>query len=111
MRNLTEEMAEAREAALLARVRAVVREEIGLAFGALARSADKADIAYDTPEIESRVYSGVQTVAEAALQDIRLCWTEGHLHEEWGQVYETCRRCRAPQPNPFETKDQTDGTS
>lgn len=104
MRNLTEEMAEAREAALLARVRAVVREEIALAFGALAVSADKAD-GYETPEIEGRIYSGLKEVAEAAVRDIKLCWTEGHLHEEWGQVYEKCRRCGAEQENPFETKE------
>lgn len=93
------------------RIRAIVREEIGQALGALGRAADDLDMPYETAEIDSRVYSGAAQVAQRALSELIQCWTEGHEFKSiWNKPLETCRRCGAPVPtpvNPFE--EETDG--
>lgn len=87
-------------------VRALVREEIRAALGALAQTADDCDMPYETPELDSRAYQAGREVAQRALIELKKCWTEGH---EFKTIYNeptvTCRRCLTPVPepvNPFE---------
>lgn len=112
MRNLTEELAQARDAALLARVQAVVREEITVALRALALAAAEADMPYETGELESAGLAAVGRSATSAVENLLQCWNGEHDFEDWrGYRQETCRRCGAEQPNPFETKEDDHGTS
>lgn len=87
------------------RLRAVVREEITRALDALARSADACNMAYETPEIDSRAYQAGREVATGALASLTRCWTDGHaFSSDWGEALSECRRCGAPAPDPFQEK-------
>lgn len=111
MRNLTEELAQAREAALLDKVRAVVREEIAKAFGALARESAYLDYPYETAELDSRALSNIKEAAEGTVKRLTC------PHEEYSTWHDVpkCARCGEPEPeprNPFETnEDETNATS
>ncbi len=90
------------------RIRAIVREEISHALGALDLAANSLD-GYDTPELDSRAYSAGREVAQRALSELKHCWTEDHVFKSiWDEPRDTCRRCGAPVPepvNPFEEKN------
>lgn len=105
MRNLTEELAQARDAALLARVQAVVREEITMALRALALAAAEADMPYETGELESAGLAAVGRSATSAVENLLQCWNGEHAFEDWrGYAAESCSRCGTPRVNPFEAK-------
>lgn len=112
MRNLSEELERARTAALVELIRTLVREEIALALNAVARAADELDAPYETAELDSRAYQAGKQVAATAVGNLKRCWTEGHENQDWfGRSIPECRRCGAPVSDPFETKDENDGTS
>lgn len=85
-------------------IRAVVREEIVNALGALSRASDDLDVPYETGDLESSALMAIGKAADNAV---------GRLtcpHEEY--VVWTgpsrCRRCGEPEPeqkNPFEEEN------
>jgi hypothetical protein len=95
------------------RIRAIVREEIAQALGALDLAAHDLDD-YETPELDARAYQAGRQVAQQALRELKECWTEGHTFKSiWDEPRDTCRRCGAPVPepeNPFEDRTKNDGT-
>lgn len=110
MRLNDEKMRKAREA----RIRAIVREEIVAALGALAREAADQDTPYDTAELDSRALGNIEKVAEGAVRRLTC------PHEEYYTWHDVpkCARCSEPEPepvNPFEpehehTYDDNEGT-
>ncbi len=89
-------------------VRAVVREEIVKAFGALAREAQGLDVPYDTDREDSNVYRLITRAAEGAAQRLT-CEHEEYFPWAGGP---RCSDCDEPQPQPADPfKEETDGTS
>ncbi|HEU5039526.1 MAG TPA: hypothetical protein VFT84_01820 [Gemmatimonadales bacterium] len=83
------------------RVRAIVREEITRALGALAREAEHLDTPYETDHIECVALGAVKHVAEGA--SYRLNCPHGQYSTWHGAS--RCDRCGEPETlpaNPFE---------
>lgn len=85
-------------------VRAVVREEIARAFGALQRAASDLDAPYDTAELDSRALGNIAQAAENAVRRLTC------PHEKYFTWHgrPRCSRCGEPEPeleDPF--KEQT----
>lgn len=51
------------------RIRAIIREEIALAFGALSASAQYLDMPYETSELDSRALSNIGQTADQAVRE------------------------------------------
>lgn len=89
-------------------VRKIVREELVRAFGMLAREADSLDVAYETPELDSRALENVRASASGVVDRLECA------HEEY-QTYgdpRKCRSCGEPEPepvNPFEDQEDSRG--
>lgn len=84
-------------------IRAIVREEIVKALGALKREADRLDMPYETAELDSRALTNIAQAAEGAIQ--RLTCSHPKYYT-WHDV-PRCGRCGEPEEapaNPFEDK-------
>lgn len=90
-----------------ARIRAIVREEIVNALGALAREADHQDMPYETGELESSALQALRKAAEGTVTRLTC------PHEEYALWNDRrCARCSEPEPapsNPFEDKELEPG--
>jgi hypothetical protein len=96
-----------------ARIRAIVREEIVNALGALKREAEHQDMPYETGELESSALSTIGKVAEGTVARLTC---EHPSYPKWHGV-SRCGRCGEPEPapvNPFEdhehVHDDSEGT-
>lgn len=102
----TEDMARLKAEANEQLIRAIVREEIVNAFGALRREADHQDMPYETGELESAALSAIGRVMEGTIS--RLTCDHPSYYPWRGSS--RCGRCGEPEPlpaNPFETKETT----
>lgn len=94
-----------------ARIRAIVREELVNALGALKREAEYQDTPYETGELESSALSAIGKAAEGAAA--RLTCKHPSYTDYHGRK---CSQCGEPEPvpaNPFEdhehVHDDTEG--
>lgn len=97
------DLREQRLAPLRDEIRAIVREEIVNALGALGREADSLD-SYDTGELESAALNAIGKAADGTVQRLT-CPHERYTH--WG-TGSLCTRCGEPEPapeNPFKDKE------
>lgn len=89
-------------------IRAIVREEIINALGALKREAEHRNMPYETAELDSRALSNIAEAAEGAVRRLTCPHPEYYT---WDDV-PRCGRCGEPQSmpaNPFETKEEPRG--
>jgi len=81
-----------------AHLRAIVREEIVNALGALAREAEYQDMPYETGELESSALSAIGKVAAGAVARLTC------EHEVYRSYYSgrpaRCGACGEPEPEP-----------
>lgn len=84
--------------------RAIVREEIIRALGALKREAEHLDMPYETAELDSRAFANLAQAAEGAVQ--RLTCSHPSYYTWHGES--RCGRCGEPETmpaNPFNDQE------